>query len=207
MGKTLIVIPTVGKNERQLYNEQTVQECITSIEENTTGEYEIYLSVNDYVGFAYAVNLALKDFLDNTYYRDFDGIILLNDDMVIFDKEWLQKFLAKANEEVGLITQEQQNHGWYAPMGCCYLPREIIKKVGLLDERFTVLEWEDIDYNIRVIEAGYKTISLGVNVAKHGDSIARTNAPKWAKEEIKKNKKRFIAKYKGTEYLERLGLK
>lgn len=39
---------------------------------------------------------------------------------------------------------------------CMLIKREVIEKIGLLDERFTPGNYEDDDYSIRIGEAGYK---------------------------------------------------
>ena len=201
-GKTLIIIPTVGKDENNLYYEKYLQKLVTSIEENTDEEYEIFLAINDYVSFSYAVNLGFREMLN----RDFTGCVLLNDDMELKTKGWLTKFTEKSEKEIGIVSQASQYNDYYCGMGCCYLPREVVSKVGFLDEQFRIGEWEDIDYCFRLQEAGYKVSTIGEDVAEHGDSPTRMNAPAWAKEEIKKNKERFRIKWQGTEWLKKVGL-
>ena len=203
--KTLIIIPTIGKNLDNLYNEEIVQKCITSIENNTDeNDYEIYLAINDYIGFAYGVNLGLHEFLNNPYYQDFDGVAIITDDVEITDKEWLTLF---RNAGLGLVIQDAAEDQLYSGMACCYIPKEIIEKVGLFDEQFRIAEWEDIDWCIRLKQAGYKIIGIQKQISSHGESPTRKNAPDWAKEEIKKNKERFREKWKNKpEFLKKVGM-
>lgn len=206
MKKSLIIIPCVGKNENTLIHEAMVQRCITAIENTTdTSEYEIFLGINNYISFAHGVNLGLIEFLYNGHYADFDGIVICTDDMILHKKGWLKEFREKAVDNIGMVCQKSQWREWFIPMGMCYIKKEVIKKVGFLDERFKVAEMEDIDYSIRVTEAGFILATLEYDIAEHLGSRTLTVAPEWAKEEVIKNKERFKEKWKGTKYIEMLG--
>ena len=207
MEKGLIIIPCVGEDINTLVHKDMVQQCIIGIE-NTTDktQYEIYLGINNYISFAYGVNLGLKEFLMNSNYQSFSGVVICTDDMILFKREWLEDFLKEAKENVGMVCQTSQWRKWFIPMGLCYIKKEVINKVGLLDEQFRIAEMEDIDYSIRVVEAGFKLATLDYDIAEHLGSKTLLSSPKWAKEEIKKNKERFKEKWKGTKYVDMLGL-
>lgn len=104
---------------------------------------------------------------------DRDNIVLMNDDAQL-ETFWgfheLEK-LSLEHPELGLISAVTNVVGNLAqqPRGeglrieertvafvCVFIPRATIKRVGLLDERFTAYGWEDNDYCRRVLAAGLK---------------------------------------------------
>ena len=104
-----------------------------------------------------------------------DNIVLLNDDALLDDGTF--KDLASADQKWGVIAAttnvtghaKQYRREFYriraravdvAAFVCVYIPRHTIDTVGLLDERFTSYGGEDIDYCLRVREAG---LEVGVS--------------------------------------------
>jgi GT2 family glycosyltransferase len=88
-----------------------------------------------------------------------DYVILLNNDTVLFDKSWLDQLLEPFNNHpkagvTGLIKRYQGHKPWVL-FFCAAIKREVINKVGLLDETFTPGCGEDIDFCIRAHNAGY----------------------------------------------------
>ena len=81
--------------------------------------------------------------------------------------------------------------------GCCMLiKKEVIEKVGLLPEEY-FMYYEDLDYCIKVKEAGYKLGVLTTSVIYHkvSSSSGGENSPfsiKWGN----RNRRIFIEKYK-----------
>jgi hypothetical protein len=104
-------------------------------------------------------------------------VILLNDDATLQTPGGFTKLeeVAKANPEFGVIAaavdlcgnvnqSPQAGEGlrletWTLCFVCVYIPRSVIDRVGLLDERFVTYGSEDNDYAHRVKLAGLK---LGV---------------------------------------------
>ena len=59
---------------------------------------------------------------------------------------------------------------------CVYIPRPVINRIGLLDERFTAYGYEDFDYCRRVREAGCRLATWDGCVVDHsGHSTFRNN--------------------------------
>jgi GT2 family glycosyltransferase len=88
-----------------------------------------------------------------------DYVILLNNDTVLFDRSWLDQLLEpfiqypKAGV-TGLIKRFQGHKPWIL-FFCAAIKREVIQKVGLLDEVFTPGCGEDIDFCIKAFNLGY----------------------------------------------------
>lgn len=88
-----------------------------------------------------------------------DYVILLNNDTVLFDKSWLDQLLEPFNNHpkagvTGLIKRYQGGKPWIL-FFCAAIKRDVINKIGLLDETFTPGCGEDIDFCIRAYNAGY----------------------------------------------------
>jgi GT2 family glycosyltransferase len=56
---------------------------------------------------------------------------------------------------------------------CAYIKREVLDRVGLLDERF-VSYFEDTDYCLRAREAGYRTMCCGSVTTVHHENVSTT---------------------------------
>jgi GT2 family glycosyltransferase len=86
-------------------------------------------------------------------------IILLNNDTILYNNTWLEQLLLPFNNYpkagiTGLIKRYQGHKPWVL-FFCAAIKREVINKIGLLDETFTPGCGEDIDYCIRAFSAGY----------------------------------------------------
>lgn len=66
---------------------------------------------------------------------------------------------------------EQPDRPWIA-FYCIFMPREVIKKVGLLDEKFTN-SGEDVDYCYRIRKLGYKIIQNYKSFVFHFGAVGR----------------------------------
>ncbi len=106
-----------------------------------------------------------------------DYIVLLNDDIIIKDRNWLTKLVNAAEttgagvvgcnlvEPTNAEEHEQQNRPYdhrtdevESVIGACMLiSKEALKTVGMFDEEFLSGE-EDLDYCLRVKAAGLKVI-------------------------------------------------
>ena len=127
--------------------------------------------------FCYAANcnLGMMRALDNHEgIEDHNGIVLLNDDALLQTPGGFSHMaeLAKDRPEVGVLSATcnrignpnqrpnqrpafRYDHRMLAFV-CVYIPRWVIEKLGLLDERFTAYGCEDCDYCKRVLNAGLK---------------------------------------------------
>ena len=150
-----------------------------------------------------AIRYALKNY-NPTY------LFLLNNDIIITDKDWLTKLVETAelekagvvngklvypdgriqyaggifaiiprNRGRGEIDNGQYNKiellGW-ACGGFSLIHREVIEKIGLLDENF-LIGYEDIDYGIRAKNAGFKILYNGNVSAMHIEGCSSTEYP------------------------------
>jgi hypothetical protein len=117
-------------------------------------------------------------------------VLLTNDDVRFthpYTLEIMQNVMEK-NPDVGILSpliigdvgEFFQSHATktlhYTQVRLCFvcvlIKREVLDKVGLLDERFTGYGYDDCDYSRRVVEAGWK---LGVTakakvIHGHGDN-------------------------------------
>jgi GT2 family glycosyltransferase len=145
---TLIIIPTVAGNEENL------KETLDSLFINTRQkEYDLVIVKNDFSGFANAVNRALK----NYDAEHLDGVCILNDDIILYPF-WLEQLKAKAEEGFGIVgdihsAKIEIDHVVFYMV---YIKKEVLQKIGILDEKFIKGNWEDVDFCVRAIEAGFK---------------------------------------------------
>jgi len=127
-----------------------------------------------------AIKYALKKYNPDYYF-------LLNDDVVIIDKNWLSEVVktAESDSKIGLVGTNpiyeegiSQNVGGYIKGPLITLDKEatglvefdhitafflvsrkVIKKVGLIDPIFTPYLLDETDYCMRVKRAGFKIVS------------------------------------------------
>jgi len=130
------------------------------------------------LGFTKAVNQGIKTSLA-------DYVCIINNDIIVFDN-WLSEMItiADSSADIGIVNPannfgrpkpKDKSYQEYArdkvkgrqgtyvetvtPVGFCYLiKREIINKIGLLDERFNPGYFEDTEYARRAKTAGYKAV-------------------------------------------------
>lgn len=130
---------------------------------------EVVNGVSPFV-FARNVNIGIKAAGD-------DDVVLMNDDAILqteggFTKLRLSQFhnsqygvIAATTNNVGNVNQYPQGVGLRAEprmvcFVCVYIPRAIINKVGLLDERYIHYGLDDDDYCLQVRNAGFQ---VGIN--------------------------------------------
>ncbi|MEW6698049.1 MAG: glycosyltransferase [Bacillota bacterium] len=78
---------------------------------------------------------------------------------------------------------------------CLLIRREVIDKVGLLDERFSPGNFEDDDLSFRIIQAGYTLLLCKDTFIHHFGSVSFKEQPSLYKELLERNKKIFIEKW------------
>ncbi|MCK5624961.1 glycosyltransferase [Candidatus Pacearchaeota archaeon] len=189
-----IIIPTCPGSE------EILEKCISSIIKNTPEKnYNIIIIKNNFIGFAKAINEGLR--------RTKEDIILLNDDTVVVEG-WINDII-ETSKEYDIVGQKGYMRPEHFPFWGVYIKRKVIDKVGLLDERFITGEWEDVDYCIRTIDAGFKlgeTKYLRI-LHLHPSTTLRSiksKIPKEKQEKIKLNKQIFLDKWKGTKWEKRI---
>jgi len=188
--KLLIIIPTAQVNDRNL-----IKTLVTLLKNTKEYEYDLLVIKNNFRGFAKTVNKGLKIVVKNKTYL---GCILLNDDIVIKDRNWLDLLLEKKTDG-DIIGCKDELRTYYVPFWCVFIRREVIEKIGFLDERFVVGEWEDIDYCIRAINAGFRIVESDARVF-HREHGTLDHLDKHQKILVKKNWAIFLKKYKKTKW-------
>lgn len=105
-------------------------------------------------------------------------VLLVNDDVIISDRMLAMSLqeLAYQDLEVGILSPAVEGEigsgevGFarpgpkdivytqnYIPFVCIFMRREVLDRVGPMDEGFTGYGGEDTDYNMRVLAKGYRT--------------------------------------------------
>ncbi len=123
------------------------------------------------LGFVKATNQGLG------YAEPGENILFLNDDTQIVDPLWLARLESNLNNEIGAVGPvsnfvmgfqqvglspniPHRTHVANFLIGFCLLVRaDAFAKVGKLDERFGYGGNDDLDYSIRLREAGYKLLT------------------------------------------------
>jgi len=95
-------------------------------------------------------------------------------------------------------TFETERLGFF----CVALRRETADKVGLLDEAFDLGFYEDDDYCLRMLKAGYRLICREDIFVYHRGSSSFGKTPRKTKELLKKNRRLLERKY-GIRYTPR----
>jgi len=120
---------------------------------------------------------------------DASYVCMMNNDTVPAPG-WLERMVefAVAHPDVGLINPQcgghgntpvdtyakslERHRGEYMEMNqcqgfCMLVPREVIKKIGNLDEAFGVGGFDDTDYSKRAHKAGYRSVSIRDSYVYH----------------------------------------
>jgi len=151
---------------------------------------------------------------------DTDYYVILNNDVYV-TPGWLEKLMAviTLNPLIGMVgpmTNEISGpqlrgsfpQGWnfyfWRLVGFCLLIKgEVLRKVGEFDERFGRGNFEDDDYSVRVIQAGYKNVICGGCFVYHDGSASWE--PGALEEQLIKNKKIFDEKWPADKLKEIIG--
>lgn len=112
-------------------------------------------------------------------------VILMNDDARLLTQNGFSEW--RLEPAIGICSAHLQ--GSTPPRGeptqlafvCVYIPRAVIERVGLLDERFVGYGFEDYDYCRRAVAAGFRLAIWDGCIVDHSDarsSSFRTH-PRW----------------------------
>jgi len=185
-----IIVPTCLADMQGLFD------MFSSLIKVTHEEYHLIFIKNELRGFANAVNQGLEIVNRSNY----EGAILLNDDIVISTKDWMEK-LIKDKDKYDIIGCRPSSTDTHVAFYCTYISKKVIDTIGFLDQRFQIGECEDVDYCRRAIDAGFK---IGVSECevfhRINGTIGRLNAK--AQKIVQKNKQLLKEKYKGTKWEE-----
>ena len=103
-------------------------------------------------------------------------------------------------EEMSIQLNEPDSAKWQQVdriVGFCLLfKREVLEKIGLLDERFSPGHYEDDDYCMRARNAGYQLIIAGdVFIFHHGSASFIQKEVGKVQQLIEQNRHKFIEKW------------
>lgn len=148
-------------------------------------------------------------------------VCILNNDVLVTEG-WLGEMIrvAENNPDIGLLNPMSNEFGAYPPkpgavdeaaahlrnragqwtefwtaVGFCMLiPRQILEKVGLLDQKFRFIYFEDADYAMRVRRAGFRCgIAKGSYVYHLGSGTMNHNPEKLRM--FEENRRLFLQKW------------
>nr|WP_157684556.1 glycosyltransferase [Cytobacillus praedii] len=78
---------------------------------------------------------------------------------------------------------------------CMLIKRDVVDKIGLLDERFTPGNFEDDDYSVRIRQAGYKLLLCKDTFIHHYGSVSWKENISGYGELLSENEKKFMEKW------------
>lgn len=182
--KVSIVIPVYGDHLtdfKRCWNSILDNTCINDVEiiviaNGCSVELRDYLNLINHNYYLYDEPLGATGAL-NEGIRKVTGdiVVLLNQDVQLLDKEWLPLLLEPFDRsDVGItgpnvgqvmILNEsgQMYNASFIAFCCCAIRREVIESIGLLDMAFNPGGFEDMDYTIKVVRAGWKMVQVPEN--------------------------------------------
>lgn len=148
-------------------------------------------------------------------------VFLMNNDMEVIDQDWLRKLVdfAESSENVGitgslLVSSDGRPQqvglelipGVFLPIfrrpmrkvtiGGGLIKRDLIDKIGLLDEGYQRVLFEDVDYMTRAEKAGYKVHLCQSSRLLHYGSVSVSRLPTHEGSYLyRRNGIRYIRKY------------
>lgn len=137
--------------------------------------------IDEALGFTKSTNLGIKAATG-------DFVILMNNDVEILPSaknSWLTQLYEPFNQDIELgLTgplmlwdSDVQNN--FIVFWCAMIKKEMFDKVGLLDEIFNPGYGEDIDFALKLLNAGYKIKCIDSTEFKNGTNTG--NFPMWHK--------------------------
>lgn len=147
---------------------------------------------NKNLGFAKANNQAIK----YLFKKGTEYFFLLNNDTKIIQKDWLRNIIqvAELTPKIGIVGCKliypdgriHQNYKYSkiadveSVIGAAFLIRkEVVKKIGLLDEGFTPAYGEETDYCFRAKKAGYRIVCTSETTIIHYGGASTKGQSYW----------------------------
>ena len=151
------------------------------------------------LGFPKAVNQGIA--ISNAPY-----LCILNNDTEVY-KGWLEEMInvAELNSDIGMVNPASNNLGYQKPQEglsgkwiemsscigfCMLIKREVVQKIGKLDEIYSPGNFEDTDFSRRAIKAGYKCVMAKGAYVYHVQNTGFKKRKDWD-EKFKKNQDVF----------------
>jgi GT2 family glycosyltransferase len=154
------------------------------------------------IGFPRSVNDGIKASIG-------DYVIILNNDTVLLEQAkntWIRMMLGPfSDEKVGitgptLLYSKELNRSFII-FFCACIKREVINRIGLLDEIFGIGGGDDIDFCLRAEDAGYKLVQVPFSDAnKQAPGFQIGGFPIWHKGEGTMNDTNLINNWVETFY-------
>lgn len=107
-------------------------------------------------------------------------ICIMNNDTVIRTKDWLSKLIeiARMAPDIGLVNprfDSKHNRFYEKPFVeidfcrgyCILMKREAMEKIGALDESYGMGYYDDDDYSVRAIHAGFRCVRANGVLVEH----------------------------------------
>jgi len=138
-------------------------DLVRSIGENSFGKnykLEIVLNGKSYVD---SINEGLRRSTG-------DYIIILNDDVLIEDPEWIDKLCKPDCISAWQLGEFHLTKDKVPDAACFAMSKEVQKRIGFMDERFRDgINFEDTDYFFRAKELGIPFLDAGVKLKHYGN--------------------------------------
>ena len=195
---------------------------IILVNDGSTDETELYFKSLDgdlryttttipHGGYCKAVNAGLK-------LSKADYVVTLNYDTIIHDPKWLAKMVIRFTDdkEIGAVGctsnyvsgKQATSFNWvhdteYASLligFCLMVKREVLDKVGLLDERYESYGSDDLDWSLRIKKAGWKLAIARDVFVQHIGHQGLMQMPEWCETYHEKGKELFIQKWGQDEW-------
>ena len=128
---------------------------------------------NENLGWVRAVNQGIK--LSKAPY-----VCVMNNDTIVETEDWLRKMIAVADLEPGIgLVNPRFDIKNRTPRGvrfleidfcrgyCVLIKRPVIERIGSLDEAYGMGYYDDDDYSVRAIRAGFKCVRANDVVVRH----------------------------------------
>lgn len=193
-------------------SDEPTRQYLDSLKEKNSTKVDIIRNEKN-KGFVKAVNQGMR-------YSDAAYVCIMNNDTVATDG-WLKELIEilRENNDIGIINPSSNTScqfpgklgidefartlkilkGKYQELYTCrafsmVVKREVIEKIGYLDENYGVGYFDDTDYCKRVQKSGYKTVRAKASYVYHKESQSFSKVRE--KNEIfLENEKKFVAKW------------
>ncbi len=192
IGKICIIILTVPENE------DVLKDCLCAlINQSKAYDYQLIIRKNEMTGYTPNVNKAIKNIMEDP---EITHIFFLNDDIIIKEDKWLQYFINMAPQN-RVISPPELHRGTHCAMGFTLFDKEVFREIGYFDERYEILEVDDVDMSVRLMDA---KIQIGIHehsgTFRHLGSLTKRLMTDEHIKKMKGNTQRFKDKWKGTKW-------